>query len=95
MVQHDSVKNQASNALNRLHSWTKTQAQIRARRANMVMEGKLRQKKLENQMKLEAKLHDFEVIQLFFFCFIVDKILTLCLVRGPYINSTEIINFEQ
>ncbi|XP_042029490.1 protein IQ-DOMAIN 5-like [Salvia splendens] len=61
LVQCDSVKNQAHTTLGRLHSWTKTQAQIRSRRANMVMEGQLRQKKLENQLKLEAKLHDFEV----------------------------------
>jgi len=27
----------------------------------MVSEGRLRQKKLENQLKLEAKLHDLEV----------------------------------
>lgn len=27
----------------------------------MVTEGRLRQKKLENQLKLEAKLHDLEV----------------------------------
>ncbi|KAL1560306.1 protein IQ-DOMAIN 9-like [Salvia divinorum] len=61
LVQCDSIKNQASTTLSHLHSWTKTQAQIRARRANMVMEGRLKQKKLENQLKLEAKLHDFEV----------------------------------
>ncbi|KAH6829137.1 IQ-domain 9 [Perilla frutescens var. hirtella] len=61
LVQRDSVKNQASTTLSRLHSWTKTQGQIRARRAHMVMEGRLRQKKLENQLKLEAKLHDLEV----------------------------------
>ncbi|KAG6416638.1 hypothetical protein SASPL_124072 [Salvia splendens] len=61
LVQCDSIKNQASATLSHLHSWTKTQAQIRARRANMVMEGRLKQKKLENQLKLEAKLHDFEV----------------------------------
>ena len=63
LVQCDSVKNQAHTTLGRLHAWTRTQVQIRARRANMVMEGQLRQKKLENQLKLEAKLHDFEVIQ--------------------------------
>ncbi|XP_042043727.1 protein IQ-DOMAIN 5-like, partial [Salvia splendens] len=58
---HDSIKNQASATLSHLHSWTKTQAKIRARHANIVMEGRLKQKKLENQLKLEAKLHDFEV----------------------------------
>lgn len=61
LVGRDSVKNQASTTLSHLHSWTKTQAQIRTRRAHMVMEGRLRQKKLENQLKLEAKIHDLEV----------------------------------
>ncbi|GLU13768.1 hypothetical protein SLE2022_303810 [Rubroshorea leprosula] len=39
----------------------KGMAQIRARRLSMVTEGRLRQKKMENQLKLEAKLHDLEV----------------------------------
>ncbi|KAK4399195.1 protein IQ-DOMAIN 1 [Sesamum angolense] len=61
MVQRDSVMKQASTTLSRLHSWSRIQAQIRARRVHMVLEGRLRQKKLENQLKLEAKLHDLEV----------------------------------
>ncbi|KAK4440024.1 protein IQ-DOMAIN 1 [Sesamum alatum] len=61
MVQRDSVKKQASTTLSRLHSWSRIQSQIRARRVHMVLEGRLRQKKLENQLKLEAKLHDLEV----------------------------------
>ncbi|PPD78437.1 hypothetical protein GOBAR_DD24631 [Gossypium barbadense] len=36
-------------------------AQIRARRLCMVTEGGLRQKKIANQLKLEAKLHELEV----------------------------------
>ncbi|KAI3456185.1 hypothetical protein Pfo_012848 [Paulownia fortunei] len=61
LVQCDSVKKQASTTLSHLHSWSRIQAQIRARRVHMVTEGRLRQKKLENQLKLEAKLHDLEV----------------------------------
>ncbi|KAL0398508.1 UNVERIFIED_CONTAM: protein IQ-DOMAIN 1 [Sesamum radiatum] len=61
MVKRDSVMKQASTTLSRLHSWSRIQAQIRARRVHMVLEGRLRQKKLENQLKLEAKLHDLEV----------------------------------
>ncbi|PIN25585.1 hypothetical protein CDL12_01661 [Handroanthus impetiginosus] len=61
LVQCDSVKKQASTTLSHLHSWSRVQAQIRARRVNMVTEGRLRQKKLENKLKLEAKLHDLEV----------------------------------
>jgi len=56
-----SVKKQAATTLNYLHSWSQIQAQIRARRLCMVTESRLRQKKLENQLKLEAKLHDLEV----------------------------------
>ncbi|KAG6638757.1 protein IQ-DOMAIN 9-like [Carya illinoinensis] len=56
-----SVRRQATTTLSHLHSWSKIQSQIRARRLCMVTEGRLRQKKLENQLKLEAKLHDLEV----------------------------------
>ncbi|KAJ6367820.1 hypothetical protein OIU78_000397 [Salix suchowensis] len=61
ITQNYSVKKQAATTLNYLHSWSQTQAQIRARRLCMVTESRLRQKKLENQLKLEAKLHDLEV----------------------------------
>ncbi|KDP21056.1 hypothetical protein JCGZ_21527 [Jatropha curcas] len=61
LTQKYSVKKQATTTLNFLHSWSKIQAQIRARRQCMVIEGRLRRKKLENQVKLEAKLHDLEV----------------------------------
>ncbi|KAK8646159.1 hypothetical protein V6N13_119954 [Hibiscus sabdariffa] len=57
---NNSVKKQATTTLNYLHSWSNIQAQIRARRLCMVTEGRLRQKKAENQLKLEAKLHDIE-----------------------------------
>ncbi|KAB5560672.1 hypothetical protein DKX38_005629 [Salix brachista] len=64
ITQNYSVKKQAATTLNYLHSWSQTQAQIRARRLCMVTESRLRQKKLENQLKLEAKLHDLEVLVL-------------------------------
>ena len=60
-TQTHSIKKQATTALNYLHSWSNIQAQIRARRLCMVTEGCLRQKKIANQLKLEAKLHDLEV----------------------------------
>ncbi|XP_021295080.1 protein IQ-DOMAIN 1 isoform X2 [Herrania umbratica] len=56
-----SIEKQATTTLNYLHSWSNIQAQIRARRLCMVTEGRLRQKKIANQLKLEAKLHDIEV----------------------------------
>uniref|UniRef100_A0A6N2KP78 DUF4005 domain-containing protein n=1 Tax=Salix viminalis TaxID=40686 RepID=A0A6N2KP78_SALVM len=61
ITQNYSFKKQAATTLNYLHSWSQIQAQIRARRICMVTEGLLRQKKLENQLKLEAKLHNLEV----------------------------------
>jgi hypothetical protein len=61
LTQNYPVKRQATTTLSHLHSWSKIQAQIRSRRLCMVTEGRLRQKKLENQLKLEAKLHGLEV----------------------------------
>nr|CAD1843263.1 unnamed protein product [Ananas comosus var. bracteatus] len=55
------VKKQASTTLSYIQSWSRIQAEIRDRRASMVTEVRSRQKRQENQMKLEAKLHDLEV----------------------------------
>ncbi|PON98399.1 IQ motif, EF-hand binding site [Trema orientale] len=60
-VEDHSVKNQTMSALNHIHSWSRIQDQIRARRLCMVKEARIRQKNLENQLKLEAKLHELEV----------------------------------
>ncbi|KAI5662447.1 hypothetical protein M9H77_21770 [Catharanthus roseus] len=56
-----SIENQPSVALNHIHFWTKIQSEIKARRMYMVTQGRIQQKKLENKLKLEAKLHDLEV----------------------------------
>lgn len=61
LTQGNSVRKHATSTLGYLHSWSNIQAQIRARRLCMVTEGRLRQKRLENQRKLEAKLHHIEV----------------------------------
>ncbi|CAN4087186.1 unnamed protein product [Withania somnifera] len=61
MTQRPSVRKQALTTLSALHSWNRIQAEVRARRVHMVVEGRLKQKKLENQLKLEAKLHNLEV----------------------------------
>ncbi|XP_030550194.1 protein IQ-DOMAIN 10-like isoform X1 [Rhodamnia argentea] len=52
---------QVSTALGYLHSWSRIQTQIRARRINMVAEAHMRQKRLENQLKFEAKLQKLEL----------------------------------
>ncbi|XP_030479020.2 protein IQ-DOMAIN 10 [Cannabis sativa] len=56
-----TVKDQTMSALNHIHSWSRIQDQIRARRLCMVKEARIKQKKLENQIKLEAKIHQLEV----------------------------------
>lgn len=61
LVQDHTVKDQAISALRHIHSWSIIQDQIRARRLCMVKEARIRQKKQENQLKLEAKLHELEV----------------------------------
>lgn len=61
LSEKQTVTKQASTALSHIHSWSKIQAQIRSRRQCMVIEGRIKQKKLENDLKLEAKLHELEV----------------------------------
>lgn len=61
LTQAYPVTKQATTTLSYLHSWSRIQDEIRARRLYMVTEGRIKQKKLENQHKLEAKLHDIEV----------------------------------
>ncbi|KAF8391279.1 hypothetical protein HHK36_023581 [Tetracentron sinense] len=61
LTQGQTVSKQASTTLRYLHTWSRIQARIRARRLCMVTEGRIRRKKLENQLKLEAKLHELNV----------------------------------
>ncbi|KAL9236816.1 hypothetical protein vseg_011442 [Gypsophila vaccaria] len=61
LTERKSVKKQCTSTLNHLHQWSRMQAEIRDRRMCMVIEGRLNQKKLDSQLKLEAKLHDLEV----------------------------------
>ncbi|GJN29604.1 hypothetical protein PR202_gb17845 [Eleusine coracana subsp. coracana] len=59
--QANPVKKQTAATLSYIQSWNKLQSEIRNRRAFMVTEGRDRKKKQENQMKLEAKLHNLQV----------------------------------
>ncbi|KAJ8556182.1 hypothetical protein K7X08_022940 [Anisodus acutangulus] len=61
IIHGPSVKKQASATLSSLHLWNRIQAEIRGRRVRMVIEGRIKQKEEENQLKLEAKLHNLEV----------------------------------
>ncbi|KAJ4809764.1 Protein IQ-DOMAIN 1 [Rhynchospora pubera] len=55
------VNKQAAAALDYIQSWNRIQTEVRNRRMYMVTEARNKQKKQENQQKLEAKLHDIEV----------------------------------
>lgn len=57
----DAAKKQSTSVLTHLHTWSRIQAEIKERRLCMVAEERVKQKKIENQLKLEAKIHDFEV----------------------------------
>jgi len=59
--QANPVKKQTAATLSYIQSWNKLQTEIRNRRAFMVTEGRNRKKKQENQMKLEAKLHNLQI----------------------------------
>ncbi|XP_065862001.1 protein IQ-DOMAIN 10 isoform X2 [Euphorbia lathyris] len=61
LIQGNDTQKQASSALSCIHSWSYVQAQVKARRHHMVTEGRIKQRKLENQLKLEAKLQELEV----------------------------------
>ncbi|XP_009630326.1 protein IQ-DOMAIN 10-like [Nicotiana tomentosiformis] len=56
-----SVNNQIVGTLKQIHCWSKIQSEIRARRLSMVTQGRDKQKKIQNQQKLDAKLHELEV----------------------------------
>lgn len=56
-----SATKQVSTTLGHLHMWSRIQSEIRARRISMATEARIRQNKLENQLKLDSKLNDLEV----------------------------------
>ncbi|XP_076908334.1 protein IQ-DOMAIN 10-like isoform X1 [Bidens hawaiensis] len=61
LIEADALSKQASSALNKIHFWSKIQMEIRNRRHWMVAEGRMKQRKFENQVKFETKLHELEV----------------------------------
>ncbi|KAD6794433.1 hypothetical protein E3N88_05400 [Mikania micrantha] len=60
LVETDAHTKQASSALDRIHFWSKIQLELRNRRICMIKESRLKQKKLQNQLKIESKLHELE-----------------------------------
>lgn len=73
LAQGYPIKKQSTTTLSLIHSWCNIQTQIKARRLCMVTEGRVKQKKLMNQQKLEAKLHDIEVRSPVLLCGSFDK----------------------
>ncbi|XP_020201947.1 protein IQ-DOMAIN 1 [Cajanus cajan] len=61
LIQDHMAREQTVTALNYIHSWSRIQDQIKARRLYMITEARIKQKKLENQLKLEAKIHELQV----------------------------------
>ncbi|GJX29157.1 protein IQ-DOMAIN 1, partial [Tanacetum coccineum] len=61
VMKGDYGKRQTSNTLTNLQSWSKIQTQIRTRRLAMVEDSGIKQKKLENQLRHDAKVRDLEV----------------------------------
>ncbi|KAI3719012.1 hypothetical protein L6452_19899 [Arctium lappa] len=61
LMEGDFGKKQTSNTLRNLQSWSKIQAQIRTHRLAIVEDSGFKQKKLENQLRLDAKARDLEV----------------------------------
>jgi len=63
-IQDHMAKEQTVTALNYIHLWSRMQEQIKSRRLHMLSEARIKQKKLENQLKLAAKIHELQVFLL-------------------------------
>lgn len=61
LVEPIALTKQSFSALDKIHFWSKIQSEIRTRRHWMVAEGRIKQKKLENQVKIDSRLHELEV----------------------------------
>ncbi|KAK7317733.1 hypothetical protein RJT34_02203 [Clitoria ternatea] len=61
LIQDHMAREQTVTALNYIHSWSRIQDHIKARRLYMITEARIKRKKLENQLKLEAKIRELQV----------------------------------
>lgn len=64
LIQDHMAREQTVTALNYIHTWSRIQDQIKARRLYMITEARIKQRKLENQLKLEAKIQELQVLLL-------------------------------
>ncbi|KAL8228105.1 hypothetical protein R6Q57_015689 [Mikania cordata] len=62
LMEGDYGKKQTSNTLRNLQSWSRIQSHIHTRRLTMVEDSGIKQKKIENQLRLDAKAHDLEQV---------------------------------
>lgn len=61
LIQDHMARDQTGTTLNYIHSWSRIQDQIRARRMCMITAARIKQKRLESQLKIEAKINELEV----------------------------------
>ncbi|KAI3755752.1 hypothetical protein L1987_55558 [Smallanthus sonchifolius] len=60
LISSDALTKQTSTSLERLHFWSKIQAEISGRRLCKVAEGRMKQVKLQDRVKVASKLHELE-----------------------------------
>ncbi|KAI3804840.1 hypothetical protein L1987_26682 [Smallanthus sonchifolius] len=61
LIKADALTKQTSTALERLHFWSKIQAEISGRRLCKVAEDRMKQVKLQDRVKVASKLHELEM----------------------------------
>ncbi|WJX73201.1 IQ-domain [Trifolium repens] len=60
LIQDHMATDQTATTLNYIHSWSRIQDEIRARRICMITAARIKQRRLESQLKVEAKINELE-----------------------------------
>ncbi|CAL0310670.1 unnamed protein product [Lupinus luteus] len=61
LIEDQMAREQTETTLNYIHSWSRIQEQIKARRLYMITEKRIKRKNLENQLKHDAKVNELAV----------------------------------
>ncbi|KAE9590597.1 hypothetical protein Lal_00023213 [Lupinus albus] len=61
LIQDHMAREQTETTLSYIHSWSRIQEQIKARRLCMITESRIKRKNFENQLKHDAKINELEV----------------------------------
>ncbi|OIW05285.1 hypothetical protein TanjilG_03674 [Lupinus angustifolius] len=61
LIEDHMSREQTETTLTYIHSWSRIQEQIKARRLCMITETRIKRKNLENQLKHDAKVNELEV----------------------------------